>query len=99
MSFHIRKSIKIGPLRFNISKSGIGISSGVSGARISTGPRGTYIHMGRNGVYYRKKIDGSISTTQKGLYENNTTTEGETLIDSIRELIEQIGRASCRERV
>jgi len=88
MSFHIRKSIKIGPLRFNISKSGIGISSGVSGARISTGPRGTYIHMGRNGVYYRKKIDGSISTTQKGLYENNTTTEGETLIDSIRELIE-----------
>ncbi|CAG1022004.1 hypothetical protein MTYM_01417 [Methylococcales bacterium] len=60
MSFYIRKSVKLGPLRLNFSKSGIGISAGVKGARISTGPRGTYIHMGGNGIYYRKRIDGSI---------------------------------------
>jgi DNA polymerase-3 subunit epsilon len=81
MSFYIRKSIKFGPIRFNISKSGIGISSGVPGARISTGPRGTYINMGRNGVYYRKKIDESIpinrSTPQQSYFEKNAASDGE----------------------
>ena len=61
MSFYIRKSVKFGPIRFNISKSGIGVSTGVKGARIATGPSGTYIHLGRNGVYYRQKIDRSVS--------------------------------------
>jgi len=61
MSFYIRKSVKFGPIRFNISKSGIGVSAGVKGARIATGPKGTYIHLGRNGVYYRQKIDGSVA--------------------------------------
>lgn len=60
MSFYIRKSVKLGPIRFNISKSGIGVSAGVKGARIATGPKGTYIHLGRNGVYYRQKIDSSV---------------------------------------
>jgi DnaJ-domain-containing protein 1 len=60
MSFYIRKSVSFGPLRVNLSKSGIGLSAGVRGARISTGPRGTYINMGRNGLYYRQRIDGSI---------------------------------------
>jgi len=63
-SFYIRKSIKFGPLRFNLSKSGIGVSVGVRGARIATGPRGTYIHLGTNGIYYRRKIDGSITDAQ-----------------------------------
>lgn len=61
MSFYIRKSVKFGPLRFNFSKLGIGVSVGVKGVRIATGPRGTYIHLGSNGIYYRQKIDGSIS--------------------------------------
>ena len=60
MGFYFRKSVKFGPVRFNFSKSGIGVSAGVKGARISTGPRGTYVHAGRNGFYYRQKIDSGF---------------------------------------
>jgi hypothetical protein len=59
MGFYFRKSVKFGPMRFNFSKSGIGVSAGVKGARISMGPRGTYVHAGRNGFYYRQRIGGS----------------------------------------
>ena len=44
MGFRFRKSIKILPgTRLNVSKSGVGISTGVKGARISTGPSGTRV--------------------------------------------------------
>lgn len=53
MSFYIRKSVSVGPFRFNLSNSGIGVSAGIPGFRVGTGPRGNYIHMGRGGLYYR----------------------------------------------
>jgi len=56
VGFYIRKSVKAGPFRFNLSKSGIGVSAGVPGFRIGTGPRGNYVHMGRNGIYYRASL-------------------------------------------
>ena len=56
MSFYLRKSVKVGPIRFNVSKSGIGISTGFKGFRIGTGPRGNYVHMGAGGIYYRKTL-------------------------------------------
>ena len=59
MGFSFRKSIKLGPLRVNLSKSGIGLSAGVRGARVSKGPRGTYLNVGTGGVQYRKKLDGT----------------------------------------
>src|SRR5689334_16721594 len=58
MGFYVHKSTKIGPIRLNYSKSGVGVSAGVRGARISTGPRGTYVTVGAGGVYYRKKLNG-----------------------------------------
>ena len=88
MSFHFRKSVKIGPFRLNFSKSGIGVSAGVPGARISTGPRGTYIHMGRNGFYYRKKLDESTPKTQEHSYENSSSNNNEAPIDENHELKE-----------
>lgn len=57
MAFYIRKAIKAGPFRFNLSKSGIGVSAGIKGLRIGSGPRGNYIHMGRGGLYYRKTLN------------------------------------------
>ncbi len=54
MGFYIRKSINVGLFRFNLSKSGIGISTGIKGLRVGMGPRGNYIHMGSNGLYYQK---------------------------------------------
>jgi hypothetical protein len=56
MPFYIRKSVNIGPFRFNLSGSGIGVSAGVRGFRIGTGPRGHYIHAGTDGFYYRSSL-------------------------------------------
>lgn len=58
MPFYIKKSVSVGLFRFNLSKSGIGISAGVKGFRVGTGPRGHYIHAGRGGLYYRSSIPG-----------------------------------------
>lgn len=65
MGFYFRKSKSFGPIRLNMSKSGLGVSTGVKGARLSFGPRGTYVNLGRNGIYYRKKIGGSSSRSKK----------------------------------
>lgn len=59
MGFYIRKAVKAGPFRFNLSKSGIGVSTGVPGFRVGSGPRGNYVHMGRHGVYYRTAYYGT----------------------------------------
>lgn len=57
MPFYLRKSVSVGPFRFNLSKSGVGISAGVKGFRVGTGPKGNYVHMGRGGFYYRASLD------------------------------------------
>ena len=62
MGFYLRKSINVGPLRFNLSKSGVGVSAGVKGLRFGVGPRGNYVHMGRGGLYYRATIPSSSSS-------------------------------------
>jgi uncharacterized protein DUF4236 len=59
VGFYIRKSISAGPFRFNLSKSGVGLSVGVRGLRIGTGPRGHYVHAGVGGLYYRSSLGGA----------------------------------------
>jgi hypothetical protein len=71
MSFYIKKSIRVGPMRFNLSKSGVGASIGIKGLRFGTGPRGNYIHIGAGGVYYRASLSPSLPTEQK---EGSTCT-------------------------
>jgi hypothetical protein len=57
MGFYFRKSINLGFLRINFSKSGVGFSIGVSGFRIVKPPKGKfYLRMGKKGFYYRKSI-------------------------------------------
>jgi len=54
MSYYFRKSFRLGPVRLNVSKSGLGVSTGVRGLRYGIRPDGrTYIHAGRYGMYYR----------------------------------------------
>lgn len=62
MGLYLRKSISIGPLRFNLSKSGVGVSAGVKGLRFGVGPRGNYVHMGRGGLYYRATLPPSTAS-------------------------------------
>lgn len=40
MGFIYRKSVKAGPFRINLSKSGIGLSAGVPGFRVTQSSRG-----------------------------------------------------------
>ena len=59
MPFYIRKALKLGPVRFNLSKSGVGLSGGVKGFRVGVRPNGiSYLHAGRYGLYYRKELHG-----------------------------------------
>ena len=71
MGFSFRKSIKAGPVRVNLSKSGIGVSAGIKGARVGVNANGkAYVAGGANGVYYRKELSGETSenTTKNGMY-------------------------------
>lgn len=84
MGFYIRKAISVGPFRFNLSKSGVGVSAGVKGLRFGTGPRGNYVHMGRGGLYYRKTLpSGSTGRNQnpnsQESQQSNTEIEHEPL--------------------
>lgn len=96
MPFYLRKAKKLGPLRINLSKSGIGASVGVKGARVAVGPRGTIVNMGRGGIYYRKSLgramrppsssasvtDPAISITHELDESTVKTADVDELIDS-----------------
>ena len=57
MAWYLRKSVSIGPVRFNLSKSGVGTSVGVKGFRVGVRPNGkSYVHAGRYGLYYRQEL-------------------------------------------
>lgn len=72
MGFYFRKSINFCGIRFNLSKSGIGGSTGFKGFRIGSNPRGNYIHVGRNGLYYR----AFFGKKGKGSNVSNETHQG-----------------------
>jgi tetratricopeptide (TPR) repeat protein len=68
MGFRIQKSINIGNiLRINISKSGIGYSTGIAGLRVGTGPRGPYFSadLPGSGLSYRKHFGGRRKADQR----------------------------------
>jgi hypothetical protein len=63
MGLNYRKSIKVGGMRLNVSKSGLGVSTGIKGLRVGVNSQGrTYVSGGTNGFYYRK----NLGTTSKG---------------------------------
>jgi hypothetical protein len=66
VGFYLRKSVRAGPFRFNLSKSGLGMSAGVKGLRVGTGPRGSYVHMGAGGVYYRQTLSPARKSAAGG---------------------------------
>lgn len=60
MGLRFRKSINIGPLRINFSKSGIGFSLGVKGFRISRSAKGKMTATASipgTGLSYVQKLD------------------------------------------
>lgn len=66
MGFYLRKSFKCGPLRINLSKSGLGASFGVKGLRYGINSKGKeYIHAGRYGLYYKKQFGNQKDFNQE----------------------------------
>jgi hypothetical protein len=65
VGLYFRKSISVGPFRFNLSNGGVGVSVGMPGFRIGTSPRGNYVHMGRGGLYYRATLPGSRNASSQ----------------------------------
>jgi hypothetical protein len=60
MGLYFRKSLNLGGLRLNLSKSGVGFSTGVRGFRIGVNARGQqYVSCGFGGIYYRQFLGGS----------------------------------------
>ena len=65
MGFTFRKSVKIGPVRVNVSKSGVGVSGGVKGFRVGVNAKGkTYVSVGAKGFRYQTQL-GSAKPKKK----------------------------------
>ncbi len=57
MTWFLRKSFCLGPLRLNLSKRGLGALVGVKGARIGVDTEGRpYVFGGRRGLYFREPL-------------------------------------------
>ncbi len=58
MGFFIRRAVRLGPIRFNFSKSGVGVSAGVKGLRVGQDARGKPYIFGRvlPGLYWRERL-------------------------------------------
>jgi hypothetical protein len=109
MGFYLRKSVSVGPFRFNLSGSGVGVSVGVRGFRVGSGPRGNYVHLGRAGIYYRHTFpDGAgaplpavspmlpIAASHAPLQEIESGAAAEVADSSSEELLDEI-RAKRRK--
>lgn len=65
MSSNLRKSIKVGSIRFSISGFGIDISGGSEWFRAATKPSATYVRMEEDGVCYRKASPGGNAVQKR----------------------------------
>lgn len=86
MGLYLRKSVRVGPFRFNLSGSGIGVSCGIRGLRIGTGPRGNYIYAGRGGIYYRAAIPTAIAPRGRQPAEPETARPIDSTLGEFRSL-------------
>lgn len=103
MGWYFRKSVKIGPVRVNFSKGGVGYSVGVRGARIGVKPNGaTYLHVGLNGLYYRQSLNVPQYNIQRPFADNRDAKKvNESQINSlfVGEDVSQFAKSSRNELV
>jgi len=105
MGFYIRKSVSVGPFRFNLSKSGIGVSAGIKGLRIGSGPKGNYVQMGRGGVYFRQTLNSSgapapaDNSSGIALTEIESESASQMVDSSSASLLEEINSKAKKPRV
>jgi len=69
----------MGPVRFNLSKSGVGISTGVRGLRVGISSNGKpYIAGGSGGLYFRNYSKSYSSTPQLNWIEIENIKSSDT---------------------
>lgn len=82
MGISLRTSVKAGPLRFSLSRSGIGVSAGVPGLRAGSGPRGNYVRVGSGGaMYLSSKPARSVVRMQTPPFPSVAWNPAEVLMD------------------
>lgn len=104
MGFYIRKSLSVGPLRLNLSKSGIGVSAGIPGFRVGSGPGGNYVHAGRGGFYYRKSLsNNNPRVSQKPKHSDTSVRSSDLGVGKVVEVesshISQLVDASSKDLI
>ncbi len=85
MGWYLRKSLNLGPIRINLSKSGLGMSAGVKGLRVGTGPRGKYLHAGREGLYYRTSLDNDAEQAMGTAVQETANVELDPPLNDLTE--------------
>jgi hypothetical protein len=82
MGISFRKSFKIGPVKVNVSKSGVGASVGRKGARVGINAKGNaYVSAGAEGVYYRKTLGGPNEKASPGVSGGSAASGGASYSD------------------
>lgn len=71
MGFHLRKSFKCGPSRFNLSNSGIGASVGVKGLRMGIDSKGRKYIGGGVGMLRYREYEKKHSHNDENTYSDN----------------------------
>ena len=56
MGFSLRKGFKLGPIRLNLSRRGVGYSVGVKGLRVGTSGGRAYVRGGRGPIRYQSSL-------------------------------------------
>lgn len=80
MAIPVRTSLKAGPFRFNLSKSGIGVSTGVPGFRVGTGPRGNYVRVGTGVLSYFVSSAPVARTRSTGAPRNTVPPTSDSVV-------------------
>lgn len=78
MGWRWRRSIRIGPFRWNLSKSGVGVSWGIPGFRYGVSSSGRkYISIGipGTGLYFFKYLGSSHQTASNQLTGSEPSAE------------------------
>ncbi len=83
MAWGFRRSRKVGPFRFTLSKSGLSTSVGGKGLRVSSGPRGVYVTSSAGGFYYRQRLGGGEPPRQPAQAAPRYTREVQGAVEHI----------------
>ena len=78
MGFFIKKSFNFGPVRFNLSKSGIGVSTGIKGLRVGVDSKGrSYVDGGKGMLRYKKYLGKNSKKIENKCDEKYVKTSDE----------------------